>query len=111
MLRCASSPSVGIRSRMPRTFCSGPAVTDTWLEVMPASAISTLRPSRSTNASWASCSRSSTGVAARAAASALRSSSRRSAKPAGERSGNRSSWPAMPAYAAMAGSRAAASST
>ena len=62
MLRCASSPSVGIRSRMPRTFCSGPAVTDTWLDVMPASAISTLRPSRSTKASWASCSRSSTGV-------------------------------------------------
>ena len=71
MLRCASSPSVGIRSRMPRTFCSGPAVTDTWLDVMPASAISTLRPSRSTKASWASCSRSSTGTAARAAASAL----------------------------------------
>ncbi len=111
MLRWASSPSVGIRSRTPRTFCIGPAVTETWLVTMPASYISTLRPRRSTNASWATRSRSSTGVAARTSARTCRSSSARPAKPVGERSGSRSSWPAMPAYAAIIGSRAAASST
>ena len=75
-------------------------ITDTSQRLLPASIVSTSRPSRSRKASRATASRSSVGVAAVTSARAARVRDSRAAKPSGDRSGSSWSWPAIPAYVA-----------
>ena len=107
----SASESVGIRSKTWRIAWTSLEITDTCARYWPASAISTSSPSRSRNASRATVSRSSTGVAAVASANARRVSSSRASKPSGVRSVSSASCPSMPRNVAEIGSRAAYSST
>ncbi len=81
--QAVSSP-VSIRSSTDRMSCRALLITEIWDCGTFASYISTSRPSRSRNASRATCSRASLGVAAVASASARRVSASRAANPSGE---------------------------
>ena len=100
------SPCRGIMSKTWRRAWSSLKITDIRPRISPASCISTSSPTRSRNASRATASRSSLGVAAVTSASARRVSSSRAAKPSGDRSLSRPSRPLIPTKVAATGSRA-----